>query len=85
MIYLILFNNNVVFIFWLYDMFGELGFIEYIFLFIRCELLFWWDCSKKWDCGFWFFEFRYCYNNDINLIYINLIYIIIKNYKLKFI
>lgn len=75
MIYLILSNINVVFIFWSYDMFGELGFTEYIPSPTRCESLPRWDCSKKWDCGLRFFEFRYCYNNDINLIYINLIHI----------
>lgn len=75
MIYMILSNNNVVFIFWSYDMFGELGFTEYIPSPTRCESLPRWDCSKKWDCGLRFFEFRYCYNNDINLIYINLIHI----------
>lgn len=75
MIYLILSNNNVVFIFWSYDMFGELGFTEYIPSPTRCESLPRWDCSKKWDCGLRFFEFRYCYNNDTNLIYINLIHI----------
>lgn len=73
--YMILSNNNVVFIFWSYDMFGELGFTEYIPSPTRCESLPRWDCSKKWDCGLRFFEFRYCYNNDINLIYINLIHI----------
>lgn len=75
MIYMILSNNNVVFIFWSYDMFGELGFTEYIPSPTRCESLPRWDCSKKWDCGLRFFEFRYCYNNDINLIYIHLIHI----------
>lgn len=75
MIYMILSNNNVVFIFWSYDMFGELGFTEYIPSPTRCESLPRWDCSKKWDCALRFFEFRYCYNNDINLIYINLIHI----------
>lgn len=74
-IWYILSNNNVVFIFWSYDMFGELGFTEYIPSPTRCESLPRWDCSKKWDCGLRFFEFRYCYNNDINLIYINLIHI----------